>query len=202
MAALPFAAFAQSEDHLACFAVKDSAPKTKYQVTITNATGSQTCVVRTPAKIACVQTAKSQVTPAPPGGGPSGSAAGAFLCYRAKCAKPASTGNAIDQFGQRVITFRASRFLCAPANLNAPPPGSSTTTTLPDGNGQCRFEDGQCRGGCGGNGLCRAALESGACECRTTSCGDASAPQCNGACANADEVCVFDLTDCSCANIP
>jgi hypothetical protein len=37
LAAAPIAAFAQSEDHLACFAVKDSAPKTKYQVTITNA---------------------------------------------------------------------------------------------------------------------------------------------------------------------
>lgn len=208
--ALPCAAAAQVQDHLACFAVKDSAPRSKFQVTVATDAGPQSCLVRTPAKIACVPAAKTQVTPAPPGGGPSTSVAGAFLCYRAKCARPSSTQNVVDQFGARVVKFRASRFVCAPADLTAPPtgststtvPGQTTTTTLAGQPGACRFTDGECRGTCGGGGRCRAVVGTASCECTTVACGDADAPECNGGCSDPDEACIFDLTGCSCVRIP
>src|SRR5215470_10384635 len=118
-----------ARDHLACFRVTDSAPKAKYRATFTTAAGDQTCVVKTPAKVACVEASKSDVSPTPPGGGPSGSAAGSFLCYQAKCPKPAASTNAQDQFGQRLITFRGAKLVCAPAAVAAPAPGAPTTTT-------------------------------------------------------------------------
>ena len=204
VAFVPYAAIAQGvESDLHCFNVKDSAPRAKYQVTIATAAGSQTCTVRTPAKVACVPSAMSGVTPPPPGGGPSGPAGGASLCYLAKCAPTGLSTNAADVFGNRLVRFRASRFLCAPAGLNAPPPGQSTTTTLVGGTGECRFENGECRGACApGSGSCRAVVGTGSCECRNVPCGDADTPECNGACSDPGEACIFDLTGCSCVNIP
>jgi len=197
---------AQTQDHLSCFNVKDSAPKVKYTVTVTTAAGQQTCIVRAPAKMACVQAAKGNVTPTPPGGGPGGSsAAGAFLCYPAKCPKPVKTGtNAQDQFGNRVITFGATKLLCAPAFVAAPTPGASTTTTttLPGTGGECTFSNGMCQGSCSGSGRCRAAANTGSCECREVSCGDADSPSCDGACSEAGEACVFGFTGCKCVRIP
>lgn len=200
----PSAALAQPvQNHLTCFAIKDSAPPAKYQVNVTNAAGSQRCTVRTPARIACVAAAATSISPVPPGGGPAGSEAGAFLCYRAKCAPPSSSTNVEDEFGRRVIKFRAARFVCAPSDLNAPPPGeSSTTTTLLGGGNPCRFQNGECRGTCAPGSRCGAAVGSGSCECRNVVCGDASAPECNGACPSAGEACIFDVTGCSCVDIP
>src|SRR5215831_9374629 len=86
--ALVPAALAQSDDRFTCFAVKDSAPRGKYQVTLSSAAGSQSCTVRTPAKIACVPSGQTAISPAAPESGPSGSANGGFLCYLAKCAVP------------------------------------------------------------------------------------------------------------------
>ena len=202
-ALVPFAT-GQTRDHLACFAIKDSAPRVKYQATLTTAAGAQTCIVRTPAKFACVPTSKNDVTPAPPGGGPVGSSEGAFLCYRAKCPKTFASSNVEDQFGTRVVQIRASRFLCAPAAVSAPPPGlpASTTTTLPGDQNPCDFRDGKCRGTCGNGQTCGAAVGTASCECRETSCGDADTPECAGACSNAGEACVFSFTGCSCVRVP
>ena len=202
-ALMPIAAGAQTNDHLTCFGVKDSAPRAKYQATLTTGAGSQSCIVKTPAKVACVPTTKSDVTPAPPGGGPSGSAAGAFLCYRAKCPKSSVSENAQDQFGNRVVQLKASRFLCVPADVAAPAPGlpTSTTTSLPGGN-TCEFRDGECRGTCSGGKRCGTAVGSASCECRDVACGDADAPECNGACSDPGDACVFSITDCSCVHIP
>jgi hypothetical protein len=200
---VPSAALAQTQNHLHCFNVKDSAPRAKYQTTISTPAGSQTCTVRTPAKIGCVPSAVSGFSPSPPGGGPAGSGTGAFLCYVAKCAPAGLSTNAADAFGQRLVRFRASRFLCAPADLDAPPPGQpTTTTTLAGGGEQCRFTDGECRGACPGGGRCGAAVGTGSCECRNVACGDADAPECNGACSNPGEACIFDLSGCSCVDIP
>src|SRR5262249_37350922 len=71
-------------DHLACSKVNDGMPKTKYALTISSERGTQNCVAKVPAKRACVQAASLNAIPTPPGGGPSGSAAGAFLCYAVK----------------------------------------------------------------------------------------------------------------------
>jgi hypothetical protein len=201
---MPIAAMAQTNDHLTCFGVKDSAPRAKYQATLATAAGSQSCIVKTPAKVACVPTTQSNVTPAPPGGGPSSAEAGAVLCYRAKCPKSSVSENAQDQFGNRVVVLKASRYLCAPADVAPPTPGlpTSTSTTLPGGNNACEFRDGECRGACAPGKRCRAAVGSASCECRDVSCGDADAPECNGACSDPDEACVFSVTDCSCVRIP
>ena len=196
--------FAQpADDHLLCFKVDDSAPPAKYRATITNAGGSQVCTVKTPAKLACVESAKGNVTPAPPGGGPAGLPAGSFMCYVAKCAKPSASTNVQDQFGTRVIKFRGSQLLCAPATVTAPPPGlpTTTTTTLP-GTNACRFEDGSCRGTCGTGQRCGTVVGTASCECRSVSCGDADAPDCNGACSEAGKACVFSVTGCSCVRVP
>jgi hypothetical protein len=201
---MPHAAGAQTNDHLTCFGVKDSAPRAKYQATLTTGAGSQSCIVKTPAKVACVPTTKSNVTPTPPGGGPSNSATGAFLCYRAKCPKSSVSENANDQFGNRVILVKASRFLCVPADVAPPAPGlpTSTTTTLPGGPNPCEFRDGQCRGTCAAGKRCGTAVGSASCECRDVACGDADAPECNGACSDPNEACVFSVTDCSCVRVP
>ena len=212
---LPVAALAQTMDHVTCFAVKDSAPRAKYQATLTTGAGPQSCVVRAPAKFACVPTAKSNVTPTPPGGGPSGSSAGAFLCYRTKCPKTSTSENAQDQFGSRVVLVKAARYLCAPANLGAPTPalpassstttlggGPTTTSTMLPGQNNCTFSNGKCTGSCGAGMQCGAAVGSASCECRAVQCGDADQPQCNGACAQSDQACVFTLTGCSCVHIP
>jgi hypothetical protein len=199
-------------DHLTCSKVKDSMPKAKYTATLTTASGSQSCIVRTPAKLACVATEKSAVTPTPPGGAAvGGSAAGAFLCYKAKCPRPPRTdANVSDQFGQRVVSIRVPQLLCAPANLPSPLPGVTTTTVAPGAtttttvaSNECRFVDGECRGTCAGSGEnCRASTGTGSCECRSVACGDSDRPQCNGACSDSNEICVFSVTECSCVTIP
>jgi hypothetical protein len=67
----------------------------------------------------CVETAKQIIsTPLPPGGGPSGTAAGHFLCYAVRC--PTDTAPTTvpveDQFGRRLVVVDNARLLCAPAN--------------------------------------------------------------------------------------
>jgi len=204
LAALSLPAYGQPVgDHVACYKVKDSAGRTKYNVTLSSDSGTQDCLVRIPAKYACLPTTKSNVTPTPPGGGPVTSAAGSFLCYRLKCPQPSGSSNVSDQFGQRVITFRKARYLCTPADVPPPSAGSgvTTTTTLP-AEDNCEFQDGECRGTCATSGSrCGSAVGDGSCECRDVSCGDADSPECNGFCAP-DEACIFDLGGCSCVDVP
>lgn len=202
--ALVPAASAQSTDRFSCFGLKDSAPRAKYQVTVSSPFGALSCIVRTPAKLACVPTLQTAISPATPEAGPNGSATGGFVCYRAKCAIASSTTNVEDQFGRRVVKYRGSRFMCNPADLTAPAPGlpTTTTTTLPGGNDTCHFADGRCTGSCGSGKRCGTAVSSASCECRDVACGDADAPQCNGACSSQGEACVFDVTGCSCVRVP
>ena len=203
-ALLPHGAAAQTvENHISCWAIKDSAPAQRYQTTVVTPAGTETCTIRTPARVACAASAVTAITPTPPGGGPTGTTNGSFLCYPAKCSKPTQSVNIEDEFGRRLIKFRLSRFVCSPAALNAPPPGGGTsTTTLAGGGGECRFSDGRCRGSCAGGGFCRAVVGSGDCECTNVACGDADSPECNGGCSNPDEACIFDLSGCSCVDIP
>jgi len=201
-ALLPHAASAQTENHLSCWAIKDSAPPQRYQTTVVTPAGTETCTLRTPARIACAASAVTGIAPPPPGGGPNGTTNGSFLCYPAKCSKPTANVNTEDEFGRRLIKFRVSRFVCSPASVDAPAPGGTTTTTLAGSNGECRFTDGRCRGTCAGGGFCRAVVGSGDCECTNVACGDADSPACNGGCSDPDEACIFDLSGCSCVRIP
>ena len=108
-----------------------------------------------------------------------------------------------DQFkGMRVVSFKAAQFLCAPATRGAETivPTTTTTTLAP---GPCDFDSDTrlCEGMCSNGGHCSAVTSGGACECRTTACGDADAPECNGFC-DPGKSCTFDVTGCSCFNIP
>ena len=203
---MTFATFAfaqQASDHLACYLVKDSAPKGKSSLTVTNAGVTQSCTIGSRAQLGCLETQTSDIVPAPTGGGPAPGNVGDFLCYKLFCPKPfPPAAQMTDQFkGTRVITFKAALFLCAPATRGATT-GSTTTTTLPLGPCDFNSDARRCEGSCGGGGHCAAVTSGGACECRTTACGDADAPDCNGFC-DPGQSCTLDLTGgCTCLNIP
>jgi hypothetical protein len=205
--ALAVPAFAETMDHLACYKAKDGA-RGRFTMVVTNAGVTQNCTAKLPAKMACIESSVSGVTPAPPGGGPAPTAAGNFLCYTVKCARPSPPAFEMgDDFGgSRSVDLRKAQLVCTEASRGAPvggpsPRPSTTTTTL---GGPCHFDDSSrtCEGSCGGGGHCAATAASGACECRTTACGDADQPQCNGFCSDPNEACVFTLSGCSCTTIP
>lgn len=111
----PFVAISQVQDHLNCYKVKDQAPKATYSADLSGLAPEPGCVIRVPAKLLCVQTTKSSVSPTPPGGGPVPAAAGRFLCYKLKCPKPSRAPLAVsDQFGSRSVVPSTAKLLCAP----------------------------------------------------------------------------------------
>jgi hypothetical protein len=121
MAAGSAAAGDGSLDHLRCFKVKDSQEKATYNADIENAvSGSQLgCEIKVPAKMACLDTHKSNVQPPPPLEGelPSpGTLVADYLCYKVKCPKqqPVELFR-VDQFGARTIELKTPKLLCAPA---------------------------------------------------------------------------------------
>jgi len=197
-------ALAQTRDHVACYKVKDRAKHGVFTLTVTNAGVTQSCTVTVPARLGCLATQISAVAPTPPGDGPSPGAASDVLCYPLFCPRPfPSAAQMTDGFGgQRVVNFKRAQLLCAPATRGpaAIVPSTTTTTIAP---GPCDFDSDQrkCRGTCGGGGHCSAVASGGACECRTTPCGDADSPSCDGFCAP-DEACIFTVTGCSCLSIP
>jgi hypothetical protein len=111
-------ALAQTADHLTCMRYKGSESKAAYNTTLDNAFGTLfPCIVKAPPKMACLPTAKSNVTPTPPGGGPSGEAARPVLCYRVKCqTKDIVSVSLTDQFGVHAGIVVAPKLLCAPAS--------------------------------------------------------------------------------------
>jgi hypothetical protein len=205
--ALAVPGFAQTSDHLACFKARDNAPRARYSLTLSNDAGTLGCKLKVPAKLVCLETTKTNVSPTPPGGGPTG-ATGGFLCYQLKCPRgQTASGDVQDQFGRRTVRFRGAQLLCAPATRGtltigpAPGPRGSTTTTTLATSG-CRFTDGRCVGQCAGGARCATAASSTSCECRSTACGDADAPECNGFCTTQGEACIFSVTGCSCVRVP
>ncbi len=191
-------AVAQSSlNHLTCFKVSIAEPKTKFRATLGAQAGSQTCTLKAPAKVACLVTTGTNVTPTPPGGGPAATP-GDLLCYPLKCPQPAHGGATLtDTFGQHTAAFVLPRLLCVPATVAS---GGITPTTLPPTG--CRFANGRCTGSCAAGQRCGAAVGTGSCECRSVSCADASSPECNGACSDPSEACIFSVTGCSCVRVP
>src|SRR6266576_1387259 len=167
------AAFAQpASDHLACYGVKDRVRKGPSTLTLMNASVTQSCRIGSRAQLVCPK-------PFPP------------------------AAEMTDEFGgTRVVRFSAAQFLCAPATRSTETTGSTTTsTTLAPSSCDFNSDERRCEGTCGNGGQCSAITSGGACECRTTPCGDADAPECDGFCG-AGESCTFDVTRCSCLNIP
>jgi hypothetical protein len=192
--------------HLATALGAVLALRTRYSLTLSNDAGTPGCRIKVPAKLVCLESTKSNVSPTPPGGGPTTSSTQGFLCYQMKCQRSGvASAEMQDQFGRRTVAFRGSTLLCAPATRGAitagptPAPGA-TTTTLPVG--QCRFADGRCQGQCSGGARCATTASGASCECRSTSCGDASAPECSGFCPTQGEACIFSVTGCSCVRVP
>jgi hypothetical protein len=212
------AAHAQSVvDGLSCFRINDQVPRGSLRA-ILSGLGGQSCRIKVPASFACIATHGATLTPPPPA--PSaGSVSGSVLCYWARCAPPRPARTDVeDAFGRRPVRFRGARWLCLPASMGEGgasttttaagvttttlPGATTTTTTLPGTPEGCQFSDGQCRGRCGPGRRCGAAVGTASCECRAVSCGEAEAPQCNGACADPGDACVFVVTGCECINLP
>lgn len=109
---------AQVADHLKCYRIRDPITSVRYTANLQGLTAQPGCTVKARAKMLCVATTKTNVSPTPPGGGPSSpSAAGKFLCYRVKCARQNLAGQALsDQFGARSVIPRTTAMLCAPAS--------------------------------------------------------------------------------------
>ena len=113
-------------DHLECYRVKDPQARASYTADLTGLAPGNGCIIKVPAKYLCVGTEKTNVHPAPPGGGRGGSPTGAFLCYGLKCPRGTPPPVPIvDQFGSRTVVPRRPPLLCAPAG----PPTTTTTTT-------------------------------------------------------------------------
>src|SRR5690242_9472961 len=180
--ALPVLAGAQpTPSNLACYRVRDTAKKGQFTLTVSNAGVTQSCAAKLPARLACIESAGSDIAPQPPGGGPTTGSAGNFVCYQLKCPRPFPPNLQMtdDLGGQRVVRFRGAQMICVPASRGpetfTSTSTSTTTTTTP---GPCDFNSSsrKCEGTCGNGGTCSAVASGGACECRTTACGDASAP--------------------------
>jgi hypothetical protein len=116
----------------------------------------------------------------------------------------------VGKGGGRRRCRRDTLRLCRHTGLAVCLGGATTTTTVASGtttttltSGPCNFNSStrSCEGTCSAGGHCSAVASGGACECRTTACGDASAPECNGFCAP-DEACIFLVTGCKCEGIP
>jgi hypothetical protein len=201
----PWPAGAQSAlDHLTCVKAGIAEPKAHFHVVLGSPV-AQPCVVKTPARTVCTETTGTTVTPSLPGGSED-SGIGSMLCYALKCEQGVgSQGQLQDAFGQHTVTWRVPRWLCVQATsvgetTTTTFPGGSTTTTVPSSG--CHYADGQCTGSCAPGSKCGAAVGTGSCECRSVSCGEADAPQCNGACADPSDACVFMISGCSCVHIP
>jgi hypothetical protein len=106
--------------HTKCYAIKDPAAKAVYTLNSTAApeAAQNGCRLQVPAKMLCLATTKTNVSPVPPGGGPTTNVTTAkSLCYKVKCPKTALTPvPVVDQFGSRTVTPKVARLLCAPAS--------------------------------------------------------------------------------------
>lgn len=123
-------------DHLKCYHITDPL-KVKHQLDLTP---EQTqflpepgCILKAPAKLFCIDVQKTNVQPTPGGPPVQGADARDYLCYIVRC--PKMNQNLIlpveDQFGQRNITIKPPKLLCAPANKVGVPPRPTPTPCLP-----------------------------------------------------------------------
>ena len=121
-----------AQDHLKCYKVRDAAGKAQYTANLNGLAPENGCSIRVPGSMLCTQATKSNVTPAPQGGGPSGTPAGTFVCYKLRCPKTVIAGVTVtDQFASRIVTPSTPRLLCAPASAAGTTTTSSPGTTLP-----------------------------------------------------------------------
>ena len=145
---LSAAAPAGAGDHLACYKVKDTLPKQKFEnVQLLSNTGDTAplsgCAIATGAKFCCDAVDKLGVPAQPSGATDPGPALGKFCCYKVKC--PNVAGGALrvtDQFGSRTLSItKPPKIICAPdvptttttiaTTTTTTTSSTTTTTTLP-----------------------------------------------------------------------
>jgi hypothetical protein len=117
LAACASPAFGLTLDHLKCHKIRDSLGARPYAVEVRDGSGIDQCKVAGRASLFCVEAEKTSVVPTPPGGGPGGTPAGHFLCYRSHCRNVLSETLVEDQFGRRLLLFNRARLICAPATI-------------------------------------------------------------------------------------
>lgn len=193
-------------DHLKCYVIKDPL-KVKHTLDLTP---EQTqflpepgCRLKAPAKLFCIDVQKSNVQPTPGGPPVQGENARDYLCYIVNCPK-VNKGKVLtvaDQFGQRDITIKPPKLLCAPAEkVGVPQPTPTRTPDQPTPAPTptirpCGIDSaGQCTGECPNpNEQCVQVPGTTGCRC-VLPCGNATAPECDGACPNPNEACLTGAT--------
>ena len=131
-------------DHLQCYRLKD--PLQGRGVTA-DLNPEQTppfalapgCKVKFPAKLFCTDVEKTNVQPPGVTLPIGGETTRDFLCYAVRCPKPDGGLPSLavaDQFGERTITVRPSKYLCAPA-IRGPAPRPTPRPCADLGGGQC-----------------------------------------------------------------
>lgn len=144
--ALVASAAAQPTDHLACYKIKDAQAKAIYTATVGGLTVQAGCTIKVPAALLCAPASKTDVTPAPPGGGGTGTP-NSFFCYKVKCPKASLPRvNGADQFGDRSVTPSATKLLCAP--LGTPTTTSTTVASTTSTTIVCPSGEIDCSGVC------------------------------------------------------
>jgi len=108
---------AVAQTHLKCYGVRhDPQARKNYTANLSGLTQENGCQIRVPARMVCVPANKTNVSPAPPGGGASG-VPNKFACYKIRCPHAVLPNAAVhDQFGNRSMTPRQGKLLCAPAS--------------------------------------------------------------------------------------
>lgn len=105
---------AQVADHLECYKIKDSAAKASYLADLHGLAVEPGCEITVPAKLLCVDTTKTNVSPAAPVDG-DGAEQSRVACYKVKCPKQALPAvQWTDQFGARPLAVKGSKYVCAP----------------------------------------------------------------------------------------
>jgi len=179
LALLPAPVAAQA-DHLQCFKIRDTTTKTTYTATLTpsdtNFPVATGCTVRVPARLLCVDVAKSSVIPTAPG-----AAAGApthkFLCYKVKCTKASPTATVQDQFGNHSITVKSTSLLCAPVPVPTTTSTTTTSTTSTTQPGSCQI-DSQCPPATNATGHCIGGMCTIVCNMGFANCNANNADGC------------------------
>src|SRR6185503_16046511 len=101
-------------DHLECYKVRDPQARATYTADLDGLSLEPGCLIKVPAKLACVPATKTNVTPTPPEAGGTGTP-NTFFCYKAKCPRAAlPTLAGADQFGNRTVTPSVAKLVCAP----------------------------------------------------------------------------------------
>ena len=106
---------AGAQSHLKCYKAKDPLPRATFTADLSGLV-PQNCRIQVPARMVCVPSNKTNVSPPPPGGGATG-VPNKFACYKVRCPRATLPNVPMhDQFGNRSITPKSATLLCAPSS--------------------------------------------------------------------------------------